>query len=113
MSAEVERTEEHRIALRRTWPNTMMFPRTLRDAIPDLPTCTGRVLEIDSFYGLHSNTRQLGPRVHAKFIVKETGKLSGVFEVRLDLDTEAVRALAETLRQLAEEAERTPPASVA
>ncbi|MBZ5576427.1 MAG: hypothetical protein LAP40_07715 [Acidobacteriia bacterium] len=84
--------------------NTMTFPRALRDTIPDLPTCLGRVLQVDTIRGDASNTRLLGPRVNLKVVVKETGKLKGEFVLRLDLEAAAARALAETLSQLADQA---------
>jgi len=87
-------------------PNTMMFPRELRDAIPDLPTYVGRALEIDSITGRMSNTRLFGRRVHLKLVVKETGKLKGQFTVRIDLKVEAARAMAATLAQLADQTEK-------
>lgn len=87
--------------------NTMGFPRELRDAIPDLPTCVGRVLKVDAINGDASNTRLFGPRVNLKVVVKETGKLKGEFVIRLDLETDAARALAATLNELAERADQT------
>lgn len=81
--------------------NTILFPRELRDAIPDLPTYTGRVLELESIDGTLSDTVPFGRRVHVKMVVTETGKLKGKFVVRLDLEADAARALAETLMQLA------------
>ena len=84
----------------------MAFPRELRAAIPDLPTYVGRVLELDAMSALPSNTRLYGPRVHLKFVVKETGNLHGEFVVRADLEVESARALAATLLQLADQAEK-------
>ena len=89
--------------------NTMGFPRELREAIPDLPTCVGRVLKVDAINGDASNTHWLGPRVNLKLVVKETGKLKGEFVIRLDLEPQAARTLAETLTQLAERAEKVTP----
>lgn len=86
--------------------NTMAFPRELRDAIPDLPTYVGRVLQLDSMSAQPTNTSLFGPRVHLKLVVKETGKLSGEFTVRVDLEVESARALAATLMQLADQAEK-------
>ena len=86
--------------------NTMAFPRELREAIPDLPTYVGRVLELDSMSAQPSNTNVFGPRVHVKLVVKETGKLHGEFTVRVDLEVESARALAVTLTQLADQAEK-------
>src|SRR5215831_113017 len=102
------------LALRRDKPsryrlprnNHMAFPRELRDAIPDLPTYVGRVLELDSMSAQPTNTNMFGPRVHLKLVVKETGKLHGEFTVRVDLETESARALAATLTQLADQAEK-------
>jgi hypothetical protein len=86
--------------------NTMAFPRELRDAIPDLPTYSGRVLELESIDGTISETLLFGRRVHLKMKVTETGKLSGKFVVRVDLQADAARALAETLIQLAGQLEK-------
>lgn len=86
--------------------NTMGFPRELREAIPDLPTCVGRVLKVDTINGDATNSQLFGPRVNLKVIVKETGKLKGEFVIRLDLEPEAARALGETLKKLAERADQ-------
>jgi hypothetical protein len=97
------------VPVRRRWAlttNTMGFPRELREAIPDLPTCVGRVLKIDSVSGDASHSRMFGPSVHLKLVVKETGKLSGEFVIRMDLEAGTARALSETLAQLAEQAEK-------
>ena len=83
--------------------NTITFPSALRAAIPDLPTCVGRVLALDSMSGHAWNTPMFGPRVQLKLVTKETGKLKGEFTVRVDLDPEAARALAATLTQLADQ----------
>ena len=85
--------------------NTMAFPRELRAAIPDLHA--GRVLELDSINGRSSNTLLFGPLVDLKLLVKETGKLSGEFVVRMSLQVDAARKLAATLAQLADEAEKS------
>lgn len=89
--------------------NTMLFPRELREAIPDTPTCVGRVLEISSTSGKASNFGLFGPRVHLQFVVKETGKLTGRFAVLADLNVAEARALAVTLAQLAEQAAELDP----
>jgi hypothetical protein len=88
--------------------NTMAFPRELRAAIPDLHA--GRVLELDSINGRSANT-PFGTLVDLKLLVKETGKLSGEFVVRMCLQVEAARKLAATLTQLAEEAEKAKSSS--
>jgi hypothetical protein len=85
--------------------NTIAFPRELRDAIPDLPTCVGRVLKLDAINGKASNTELFGKRIHLSLAVRETGKLKGKFVVRIDLLPEAARTLAATLTRLAAELE--------
>ncbi len=86
----------------------MGFPRELRDAIPELPTCVGRVLQIDSMNEDATNTTLYGPGVHLKVVVKETGKLKGEFVIRMDLEPAVARTLAETLVALADRAEKSP-----
>jgi len=108
MSKDMARTETP--ARRRRWPssrNTMSFPRELRDAIPDLPTCVGRVLELDSTTGTISQIYPGSPPVRLRMLVKETGKLKGEFAVFIDLQPDAARALAETLARLADEADNS------
>src|SRR5713226_7180788 len=102
MSAQLTRKNMPARVLRRR--NTMAFPRELRRAIPDLHS--GRVLEIDSISGQASNTRFFGPLVELKLVVKETGKLTGEFVVRMGLQVDAARTLARTLGELADQAER-------
>jgi hypothetical protein len=85
----------------------MAFPRTLRNAIPDLHG--GRLLELDAINGLATNTTLFGPMVNLKLVVQETGKLKGKFVVGMALLPDAARKLAATLTQLAEEAERKEP----
>jgi hypothetical protein len=109
MSKDVARTELP-VQRRRKWAfsrNTMSFPRALRDAIPDMPTCVGRVLELDSTSGSISRLYPNCPPVQLKMLVKETGKLKGEFTVLIDLQPEAARALAETLMRLADEADNS------
>jgi hypothetical protein len=89
--------------------NYMAFPRELREAIPDLHA--GRALELDSINGQSSNTLLLGPLVQLKLLVKETGKLSGQFVVRMDLQPDAARKLATELNKLADVADRSKPAA--
>ncbi len=84
--------------------NTMAFPRELRGAIPDLHT--GRVLELDSINGRGSSTPLFGALVQLKLVVKETGKLTGRFVVRMNLQPDAARELAATLTRLADAAEK-------
>jgi hypothetical protein len=90
--------------------NTMAFPRELRSAIPDLHA--GRVLELDSINGRASNTRLFGPLVELKLVVKETGKLTGEYVVRMGLQIDAARKLAATLTNLADRAEKSAPTDI-
>jgi len=84
--------------------NTMAFPRELRQAIPDLHA--GRVLELDFINGRAPDFSLFGPPVELKLVVKETGKLKGEFVVVMGLQIDAARALAATLAELANHAER-------
>jgi hypothetical protein len=102
MSKQLSRTTVAR-RYRPTPYNTVAFPRALRDAIPDLPTCVGRVLKLDAINGQSSNTNLYGGRIHLSLTVRETGKLTGEFVVRVDLLPEAARTLAATLTRLAGE----------
>ena len=105
MSTELSRTDVP-VPRGRLSRNTMAFPRELRDAIPDLPTYVGRVLELESMSARPSKTDLFGPRVHLSLVVKETGKLKGEYSIRVDLEVESARALAATLNQLADDAEK-------
>jgi hypothetical protein len=90
--------------------NTMNFPQALRDAIPTLARCWGRCLVLSSITGRALNDPLFwGRRVRIKFQVEESGKLTGKFDVWMDVDPEAARGLARTLNQLADEAETAPP----
>jgi hypothetical protein len=92
--------------------NTMNFPQALRDAIPTLARCWGRCLVLSSITGRALNDPVFwGKRVRIKFQVEESGKLTGKFDVWMDVDPEAARGLARTLIQLANEAENAPPAA--
>ena len=88
--------------------NTMLFPQALRDTIPTTPGCWGRALELASIDGDCCNSAFYGRQVRLKFVVQETGKLTGVFDVHAQLNLEAARALAKTLTDLVEQAERMP-----
>jgi len=109
MSKQLSRTTVARRGTLRVRPtpyNTVAFPRALREAIPDLPTCVGRVLKLDAIDGQASNTNLYGGRIHLNLTVRETGKLTGEFVVRVDLLPEAARTLAATLTRLAGEVEK-------
>ena len=93
-------------ALRRTLPNWVTFPRELRNAIPDLEPCKGRVLQLENADVKVTNTEWTGRRVAMKLTACETGKLTGVFDVWVDLNIDAARALGELLLSAAEKASR-------
>jgi hypothetical protein len=86
----------------------MSFPQALRAAIPTMQRCWGRCLELASVDGNCGNSAFAGRQVRLRFQVRETGKLKRVFEVRAQLNLEAARALARTLSDLVEQAERMP-----
>ena len=108
MSGALTRKPEAPPVARPSRRNYMTFPRELRNAIPDLPTYVGRALELSSTHGNASNTRLFGPCVHLKLGLRETGKLKGRYTVRMDLDPEAARALAASMLELADRAEKLP-----
>ena len=83
--------------------NLITFPSELREAIPK-PPISGRVLQLDALTGGLSPGR-FGMHVHLKLLAKETGKLKGKYTILMDLQPEAARALAETLTQLADQAD--------
>jgi hypothetical protein len=113
MSGEVTRQRADVPAKRLLRRNYMTFPTELRDAIPDLPTYVGRALELASTDGQASNTRLFGARVHLLLGIRETGKLKGRFTVRMDLQVEAARALAASILELADRAEKLPESAMA
>jgi hypothetical protein len=81
----------------------------LRDAIPTLARCWGRCLALTSITGRALNDPLFwGKRVRIEFQVEESGKLTGKFDVWMDVDPEAARGLARTLMHLADEAENAP-----
>jgi hypothetical protein len=81
----------------------MFFPHELRDAIPgpDLPGCD-RALILASIDGSCRPTPD-GGRVRLNFEVKESGKLTGTFQVYADMEADAARALTATLLGLVEQ----------
>jgi hypothetical protein len=94
-------------AVRRTSPlcgNTITFPRTLRDAIPDQELSAGRVLMLDSIDASASHTKLRGHRVHLRLGAKEAGKLTGAFGIFADLDLDAAEGLAALLRSAIDQA---------
>src|ERR1035437_6109890 len=75
MSKQLSRTTVARrgtLRVRLTPYNTVAFPRALREAIPDLPTCVGRVLKLDAIDGQASNTNLYGGRGVPNLSVRRT-----------------------------------------
>jgi hypothetical protein len=89
-------------AMKWLFPNFMFFPHDLRDAIPgsDLPGCD-RALILAAIDGTCRPTPD-GGRVRLNFEVKESGKLTGTFQVYADMEADAARALSATLLGLVE-----------
>jgi len=94
------------------WPNMMSFPQALREAIPTLERCWGRCLILASITGQAGNSLWLGKRVQVNFQVEESGKLTGKFDIWMDLEPDAARGLAQTLLRLADEADKAPLVAV-
>jgi hypothetical protein len=89
--------------------NTVSFPRALRDAIPDHQPSAGRVLKLESVAAQAANTIEWGRRVQIKLQVCETGKLKGVFDVLVDIEVDAAKALAETILGAVEQSAKITP----
>jgi hypothetical protein len=98
------------VRARTRFSNYIVFPQELRDAIPgpELPGCA-RSLILSSIDGAWSSDHFFGKRVRLKFLAKESGKLKGSFEIGIDLEPDAARAMAATLLDLAERVEKLPP----
>jgi hypothetical protein len=97
-----------------SYPNLFVFPKELRDAIPEYGP---RALVFDEVSGTTANLPaaiaglrgampfELAPRAQAQFVVHESGKLNGRFLVSMDLDSTTMRALGQFLLDLAQRAE--------
>lgn len=92
--------------------NNVTFPRELRDAIPDHEPSAGRCLKLDSVDAQGAHTVEWGRRVQVKLHVCETGKLNGSFDVWVDMEIEAAKALAKLIETAADQAEKMRPVSV-
>ena len=91
------------------YPNNVTFPRDLREAIPDHKPSAGRCLKLDSLDAQAAHTDRWGRRVQIKLRVCETGKLSGVFDVWIDVELDAARGLADIINAAVEQAGKLPP----
>ena len=89
--------------------NNVTFPQELRDAIPEHKPSAGRCLKLESLDAQGSHTVEWGRRVQLKLHVCETGKLSGAFDVWVDLQLDAAKGLLDTLRAAVEQSEKLAP----
>lgn len=92
--------------------NNVTFPRELREAIPEHQPSAGRCLKLESVDAQGANTVEWGRRVQVKLHVCETGKLNGQFDVWVDMELEAARALAKLIEKAGEQAEKMPAARI-
>jgi hypothetical protein len=92
-----------------TLVNSICFPHELRDAIPDHEPSAGRVLKLDSVDAQAAHTMEWGRRVQLKLCACETGKLSGTFDIVVDIDAEAAKALGETILAAVERSAKIKP----
>jgi hypothetical protein len=92
-----------------TLTNNVTFPRELRDAIPDHEPSAGRVLKLESVSAQAANTVEWGRRVQIKLQVCETGKLSGVFDIWIDIEAAAATVLGETVLAAVEQSAKIKP----
>ena len=102
---------------RRRIPNSIIFPKELRDAIP---THSPRALQFDRvsarvdptlLFASLTNPEFLAaagfevtPRVRLSLLAHETGNLNGQFEIGLDIDAETLRVLGAFFVELADKA---------
>jgi hypothetical protein len=98
------------IAMRPTLDNSVSFPRELRDAIPDHDPSAGRVLKLESAHAQPAHTVEWGRLVQVKLEVCETGRLTGVFDVWIDMEAGAAEALAQTIPGAVEQSAKLKPA---
>ncbi len=97
------------------WPNMIVFPKELRDAIPvygsralvfDSVSATSHTSPISVSGMTGEELFDFGPRTRIDLLVHETGKLDGKFTLPVDLDSATTRALGEFLVDLANRAEQ-------
>jgi hypothetical protein len=88
--------------------NTITLPRKLRDAIPDQELSAGRCLVFESADARGRHTEYWGRVVHLSLRVRETGRLTGVFDILADLDIDAAEGLATLIHAACEEARHAP-----
>ena len=93
------------------WPNMFIFPKELRDAIPEYG---GRALVFDAVSGapsrspawfLRPEAAGADPRAHVRFLVHETGGFDVEFQLVMDVDSETLRALGKFFVDLADQAD--------
>lgn len=90
------------------FPNVIVFPPELRNAIPEYGS---RALVFDSvtgacglqWFGFEQGVCE--KQIHAEFVVHETGQLDGTLKLQAFLDIPTARALGQFLIGLADQAE--------
>ena len=92
--------------------NNILFPRALRSFIPDHDLSGGRVLKLDSVAAQAAHTAEWGKRVQIKLHVCETGQRTGAFDVWIDIESEAAKALAKLIEDAADQSDNLPPVRV-
>ena len=85
------------------WPNVFIFPKELRDLIPDHGARALVVDEVQGVPALGIVDAEAALRIRLQFIVHETGKLQGRLPVYLDLDAATMRALGKFMIGLADQ----------
>jgi len=111
---DLTKSQSLRLHGKTAWPNLFVFPKELKDAIPDYGS---RALVFDAVSGSTNNLPagisglsgarpfEISPRAQAQFLVHESGKLDGRFALWVDLDSTTMRALGQFLIELADSAE--------
>ncbi|HWD99474.1 MAG TPA: hypothetical protein VG345_10570 [Bryobacteraceae bacterium] len=88
--------------------NTVTFSRKLRDAIPDQELSAGRCLAFESADAHGRHTEYRGRAVHLSLRVRETGKLTGAFDILADLDIDVAESVANLIHAACEQARHAP-----
>ncbi|MFN7918832.1 MAG: hypothetical protein U0Q16_01975 [Bryobacteraceae bacterium] len=88
-------------------PSNVTFPSKLREAIPE--RVDARMLNLTTMDAAPHNTLLIGSRVQVCLTVEESGRLSGRYPIFVDLETNAARALAHSILEMADRADKLVP----
>jgi hypothetical protein len=88
--------------------NIVTFPRKLGDAIPDQELSAGRCLAFESADARGRHTEYWGRVVHVSLRVRETGRLTSVFDILAHVDIDGAEDLANLILAACEEARKAP-----